>query len=98
LIVVSLLSFLGAYCSFLIVVSSHRAHAEALRRRPCRSEPSSFLGREKGTLSLGGKEKTILIVVSLLSFLGCVHAEALQRCRRCIALCDCVMAPLAADV
>jgi hypothetical protein len=60
--------------------------------------PSSFLGWEKGTLSSGRKEKTILIVVSFLSFLGCVRAEALQRHRRCIGLCDCVLAPLAADV
>jgi hypothetical protein len=63
-----------------------------------RRAPSSFLGWEKGNLSSGGKENTILIVVSLLTFLGCASAEALQRRHRCIALCDWILAPLAADV
>ena len=75
---------------FLIVVSSHRARAEALRRRPHHSVVHHHLSLAKRrATSSGGKEITILIVGSFLSFLGCTHAEALQRCRRCITLCDC---------
>ena len=55
----------------LIVVSFHHMRAEALRRHPRHSVVRHHLFlAEKGALLSGGKENTILIVVSLLSFLG----------------------------
>ena len=79
---------------------SHCVRTEALRRRPHRSDAHTiiFPWLREGHPLLRRRRKTILIVVSFLSFLGCAHAEALQRRRHCIALCDCVLAPLAADV
>jgi hypothetical protein len=103
-IVVSLLSFpFDSDYSFLIVVLSHRAHAEALRRHPRCSNTHTviFSWLREGHPLLRRKRKYHLIVVSLLSFLGCTGAEALQKRRRfrsASARCvNCVLASLASD-
>ena len=77
----------------LIVVSFHHTCAEALRRRPCHSVARHHLSlAEKGALFSGGKEITILIFVSLLSFLGpycsflfvvLSHPTCTEELRRC---------------
>ncbi len=93
-----------SYYSFLIVVLSHRARAEALRRRHRCSNARAiiFPWLREGHPLLRRKRKHHLIVASLLSFLGCAGAEALQKRRRfrsASARCvNCVLASLAADV
>jgi hypothetical protein len=78
---------------WFIVVFSHRARAEAVRRRPRHSVARHHLSLalRNGALS-PTKEKSMLIVVYFfLSFLGC--SKAPKKVPR-ISLCDC-LAPLA---
>jgi len=71
-----------SYYSFLIVVLSHCARAEALRRRPRCSNACTIIFpwlREGHPLLRRKRKHRFIVVCSLLSFLGCTGAEALRK-------------------
>ena len=90
LIVVSLLSFLGTYCSFLIDVLSHRAHTEALRRRPRHSIAHHHLSLAERRAPSPQEEKKKPFWLLFLSCLS-LAARVLRHCKGAGAASSCVI-------